>query len=391
MVKLKKRYFSLSTVYDIFIFIFTFSLFNDKLVADTFGIYALKSLFFIFLLFLSINITKYIKKTTLNINYILFYFFIFLWVIVILINTILLSDMDIINNLMKVIAIFSIVIFYSQYNLKKILYMIWFSMLVSVVDCHFSDTISQWTFRRSGGTEDPNEFASQLLMTLFISFYLYKQNHNKIFIFFTISALIYGLLMAGSKSSFLSLGFIIIYGLLKFYKQLFNFKYIILILSLIFISFQLENIELVQDILIRAQSNGTADARFRLWESGYAMIQNHPILGIGMGNFIEDSITYSVEYLALGAQTAHNMYILWFSENGLIVFMLLLIFIFILLKKNYNSILTSDNFYLQLALLSSLLMGMTISMSYEKYLWLIIAIYINVQNNIDQKLEGKSV
>ena len=69
--------------------------------------------------------------------------------------------------------------------------------------------------------------------------------------------------------------------------------------------------------------------RFEIWQAGWAMIQTHPLLGIGVNMFVHDYIQYRIPGDALVAAYGHNHYIQLAAEIGvfgLLVFLGLMVY-----------------------------------------------------------------
>lgn len=285
----------------------------------------------------------------------------------------------------------SIVIYFSNYRLDKILYFIWLSMVVSILICYFNEPLSEWSFRKSGGTGDPNEFATQVLSFMFISIYLFKNNHSRIFIFSSSVLFIYGLFMAGSKSSFLILGILIIIIVLRNYQSFLNYKSFVLILILLFAfnAINFNNIKMINNMLERSKKSGTEYTRINSWIAGYHMLEDNVILGVGINNYADYTRQYAEVFLADDAIAPHNVFVKLVAESGIIVFLSFIIFIVILMLSNIRSILLSRYEYLWYATLSTILMGLTLGITYEKYFWISIAIMMQINKLINNKQSYK--
>lgn len=383
----------LSFISSLFSFIYIFSIFNDNFMVDNLGSASLKIIFVLFVLF---NFSKVILsfKHFSNIHK-YFYLLIFNIFFITLINTIEenYSSKFLIDNTILIIAILIIFTFYSQSNLKKTLDFVWISISISVIICYFNEPISEWTFRTTGGTGDPNEFATHLLIYLFLSIYLYKTYLNKIYIFIGIPFFFYGILMASSKSSFLALAILLTLLSTSKMKNIFNYKSFlflgILILGISFIDFS--EFELILNALSRFDSNNTASHRLDSWFAGLNMIQNNLLTGIGMEEYANNIILYSDVYLDPASRAPHNVYLAIFAENGIIVFILFLFFISTLFRNNFFYLFKSKLIYIQFMYLSLFLMAFTLGIQYDKYTWLILAIYVNILYSIKgDKYENNS-
>lgn len=375
----------LSKMNDILIFILVFTFFNDNFTVNILGENVLKIVFILFIVFNFHIMVRNIRNMNLLHDKLFFIFFTTLLIFFLIHNLINISS-DISKSITTFISIIAIILFFSHFTLKKTLYFIWLSMIVSVIICFFNNPISPWTFRTSGGTDDANEFAAQLLAFVFTSIYLYKINKNILFLSITIMFFLFGLFKAGSMSSFLTFGIITVLVIIKFlfyhFKNIFNYKLILILLIILFGAMQVDfsKVEVISNVLNRTKDTHTADYRMDSWVAGKHMIENHTFIGVGMNEFANNTRKYAEVYIHSPAP--HNLYIQLFAESGIIVFILFLIFIFVLLIQNYKIIIHSNEVWLSIAFLSLLIMGMTLGIIYDKYFILYIAIIMNVHNTI---------
>ncbi len=293
------------------------------------------------------------------------------------------------NNLLLLISMFVITICYINYNFDKVLYVVWVVTLSSVIILAFNSTINKWTFRKTGGTSDPNEFATQLLAFSMISIYLFRKNKNYIFVSISAMAFLYGLFQAASLSSFLAAFVLGIFILIKYLRFAFTKSIItVTIIAVVgifaFISLQdkILDIQAIDNVLGRTEKTGTAKTRFQSWNAGLNMLVDKPILGVGMNNYAANSPKYTRENLSQDSVAPHNIYLKSLAESGLIVFLALIIFLFDMLTKYFRTIVNSDYFWIYLAVVAFLLMGFTLGLNYNKYLWLTFALLMNVQNQL---------
>lgn len=390
---LKKNYLTwalfnnpLSLLNDMLIFLLIFSFFNDNFSVEHLGENILKILFLLFVIFNAHAVLKNIKKMNLLHDKLFFVFFI-LFLIVSLIQYIMSLPTDLIKPVYILLNMIIIIPFFSYYPLKKTLYFIWVSMMISVIICFFNDPLSPWTFRTTGGTGDPNEFSAQLLAFMFISIYLFKINKSKVFMIITMIFFIYGFFMAGSMSAFLMLGVLSAAFIFKFlfynFQHLFNYKLLLVFLFVIVGAIQVDftKLEPVANMLDRTKDANTARYRMDSWVAGQHMIENHPFIGVGIDEFAHNTRKYAEVYI-IHSPAPHNIYILIFAETGIIVFMSFLIFIATLLIQNCTIIINRNEIWILFAFLSLLLMGMTLGFFYDKYFVLSIAIMMNVHNII---------
>ncbi|MCU7495105.1 MAG: O-antigen ligase family protein [Ignavibacteria bacterium] len=369
------------------VFIFVFSIFNDNLLVDIFGENVLKG---IFLLFIVVNL----RRLYLNIlnwrmlrNIVPFFIFLILTYFIMLIN--FAGFERLLENSFLWISMLVIVVYFINYDINEVVYMIWASLIISSIYAFFSQPISEWTFRKTGGTGDPNEFAAQLLSVLPLSVYLFtvikSMVYKTIVICVSLAVFIYALFIAGSMSGFLMLGFLIPVVLIRFMSLSFTKSLMVIglgllmfMISLLVFQEKLENTEAVQNMLGRTQETGTAQTRLNSWKAGINMFIEQPFLGVGMRQYAEYSPKYSKTFLSSDSVAPHNMFIEVLAESGIIVFIAFVIFLIDLMSRYFNEIRRSSYFWLYLSLLAYILMGFTLGITYNKFMWLSVAILMNV-------------
>ncbi len=377
----------LKLINDFIVFIFIFSMFNDNFMVDVFGPNILKNIMVIFIITNIKGIIEGFAKSLTGITRTFLIVFTLLTASMLIVE---LRDLrtDLEPNMYLIIAIFVIFYYFAFYKeIEKVLYFVWFSVMSSIVICYFNKPISPWTFRTTGGTGDPNEFAAQVASFIFLSVYLYTRNRNIPFLLSSLVFGAYGLLKAGSKSAVLTLIVLMLYiGLVRYrenLKALLSIKSMLaaIVIVIAFIKFDVMDIKLVKDFMGRTHSSATAEMRYKSWQAGWEMIKHNFWFGVGMGAFAEHNPKYLRKgYLDESARAAHNIYVKLFAESGALTFTAFLLFLFILLKTHYFQIIHSDYFWLQASTLAYLVMGFTLGIFYDKYFWLSLAIYTNVVN-----------
>lgn len=375
---------------DLFIFIIVFSFFNDNYMVETFGENILKILFVAFVFIFSKRILINFGKMTLLQDQLFFVFYLSL-IIMFLVHILLNRQDNFITNALSLITILAIVIYFGRFPLTKLLYFVWVSMVISVVICFFNEPISSWTFRTTGGTGDPNEFATQLLMFLFASIYLFSLNRSKLFLSISMLFFLYGFFKAGSLSAFLVLGitiFLYVLGRFRTYvKSILNYKSAILLagILMIFIFVDFSKVIAVSNMLNRTKHTVSADSRFNNLIAGLHMVENNPIIGVGVNNYADNTRKYAEIYLHNDAIAPHNVYLKLAAESGLFVFILFMFLIVVLLFKNFKIIQSSNYFNLWLSTVAVLLMGLSLGITYDKYFWLMIVIYMQVNSFLKER------
>jgi len=367
-------------MYQFLIFMFVFSFFNDNFLVDYLGENILKAIFVLFLLFSWFRILINIKTMNLLIDKTFFIFIGLLTIVFLMQNIVDMSD-NIIKPIFSLFSIIAIVLYFSRYPIERLLYFVWISMVISIVICYFNDPMSEYTFRTTGGTGDPNNFATQLLAFIFSAFYLYTRNKSKVFLIVSLFLFLYGIFSAGSKSSFLIFALVLFLVLLVKFKHLFGPKIgLLFFLSLlIVVQIDFSKVQAVSNMLDRAESGSkTAETRFISWKAGQHMVEQNPILGVGLEQFAKHTHQYAE--IIISATAPHNSYVKLIAESGIIVFAAFLLFIYTLMVRNFNIFRKHDLFWVYLALLATLFMGMTLGLTYAKFQWLFIAILMHMHH-----------
>ncbi len=374
---------------DIVLFLLIVSFINDDFIVDR--IAGENSLKIIFGLFILVHIQEIIASFAGPKNRVIktFYIFIFLMSLVLFINVIT-GNLELMKGLQVTIAILIVFVYFSYYeNLDKLLYMIWFAVIISAIISLFNEPSDKWSYRISGGTNDENEFSVHLLAGMSIGVYLF-QKHKNIWLFLGTSGLfLYALIYAGSRTAMLFLALAILYIILvKFtfvLKKVLSLKVLLglLIVGIAITQYDFSKVRAIKGFQERAGNLGTAQERFISWKAGARMTQDNLILGVGADNYAKNTRKYAVDYVAEGSLAPHNIFIKMFAEEGFFVFVAFLYFLYTLLTADFRVILESEYFWLSLAVYAALFMGLTLSISYEKYFWLILALLSNAILKID--------
>ncbi len=367
------------------LFLMIFSVFNDAMVTEYAGEMVLK---LITQLFIVVHLRDFYyiiigQKTAVMKS---FYTMMLIVLAVLLFSNLLYLDVSLDFNLKRMIAIFAIFVYIAHYkDFDQMLYVIWITMIISAIYAFFGDTVEQYTFRKSGGNEDPNEYAAQLLSVMFITVYLFKKNKNYYFLFGSLAFFFYSLLYAGSKSSFIFLSVLLI--IILFVKKEVIFSYIFslrgmlgsiaLFIVLGGLFFALSGDSAVSGLQERAGSTGTFHQRLVVWSAGLEMIADNFFLGVGFGEFPLHVGDYLRSYLADEAHASHNVFIKIFAESGVFSFIAFCLFIFSLFHTKYSEIIRSNYFWVYLSSLAVILMGLTIPTLHHKDFWVSLGVLAN--------------
>ena len=392
----------MNIIKDISMFLFIFSIYNDNLTVDFVGetVFKIMQLQFLIIYAKDIYIAFAMHKNKVVKSFLIFF--------AILFSIISLTEVIYFNNILLksiplLLTIIVIYVYFSYYqNLEKVLYMIWGAMIIGAIYSIFAPTINPWTFRRSGGTVDPNEYSMQLLTTMFFTIYLYVKNKNIIFLLGSFGLFFYSLLFAGSKSSMLVLAILSLYAIIvKFdfvVKKILSLKGligIVIVITILF-SYNFSSMKAVSGMEERSHSTGTMHQRFMAWEAGSEMIRDNFLLGTGFDAFAKSSVDYLDKYLSqYDGLAAHNIFVKLFAETGIFPFIAFIVALIYLFKTKFTQILRSEYFWLSLAAYATILMGMTLSLIYNKFFWFPLAfltyaiIMVSTKEDEDKEIDAK--
>lgn len=165
--------------------------------------------------------------------------------------------------------------------------------------------------------ENPNLFGAYLLMIISIltAFTLRERAVKKKTVFAVILlSLLLCLALTYSRGAWVSLAAIVL-GLTLFYDKRFGLLFLLVPVMLAFYHGQV-----VERFLSLFSGEDTSvDLRFALWESTMAMIEEHPLLGVGWGAYFLAYPDYNFFIQEEGVLIfhAHNMYLNMLAEVGI--------------------------------------------------------------------------
>jgi hypothetical protein len=159
-----------------------------------------------------------------------------------------------------------------------------------------------WRLRGVGFLNDPNDFAQALVMGLPMLWWFVRKGawfRNAFCVGLPASILVYAVVLSQSRGAILGIASILFLGVRK---KLGNFKTVMLM------GIAGAGVVVVGMTGGRAMSSKerSAEERIEAWEEGFRMLKSSPIFGVGYDQFIDN------HYL-----TAHNSFVLGFSELGL--------------------------------------------------------------------------
>ena len=160
-----------------------------------------------------------------------------------------------------------------------------------------------------------------------------------------LAAMLVAIVLAGSRGGYVGIiaGIIFMLGSLayeKLSKPKVIFASVLLFIILLGGTF----------VLFKPQANdmgrtgSSSNIRYYIWTTSLEMIQNHPLLGVGIGNY-QDSfkeltdgrVNYN-EYIAPEALTAHNLYLHLYLTTGIFGLVSFVAILYFALRKSKNKV-----------------------------------------------------
>jgi O-antigen ligase len=252
---------------------------------------------------------------------------------------------------------------------------------------HFTGTytIDSYSIQRAGGlAEDPNDTAMLLLAGLPFAAYWSAHSikpHIKL-LFFSVFVLIIGaIVLTQSRGGGLALLLI----LLLFYLRRPSIKVTVIGISALTVGFLMTSaayLERMQSVTtVGASKDGSLDIRFQLVETGIDVLLANPVLGVGIGNFGK-AFAQSNSNFAISDFAAHNMYLEFFVENGVIagLLFLTLMAVAVLRSLKYDTLNNRESsiyglgFCVSMSILSVMINGLFLSQGKSAVLWFLIGI-----------------
>lgn len=193
--------------------------------------------------------------------------------------------------------------------------------------------------------DNPNSLAAFMVIAIFpiIMMIIYEKNKLKKGLYGLLTLIIFfNIVFAYSRSAYVGVG-VGLFILILFY----SYKMLIIVVPILL--FAVFNSK-VRERILNITSNSQNFLRIKVWKTALKMIEDHPILGVGNGNFTEryDEYVKRYPYLEYGYShfPAHNSYLKVFSELGIIgiVNFCAIILLAIIHVKKFISV-TKDNFY----------------------------------------------
>ncbi|MCH4826788.1 O-antigen ligase family protein [Planococcus halocryophilus] len=324
---------------------------------------------------------------------------IFLLIVIIsfLINAFRFSSVENSIDLLRfLLAIFTGIAVYSSIQNKKDIFsilIVWIfaatsSSIISILSFFFNgngistllefnnlSVVEFYTLKFSNSIffEDPNNLATYLIISIFITLGIAFSSHVSIkYKYLILSIQLLGLILTMSRSAYLggAVAFLIFFLFHKSKSYSRILIKIIVILSLFPLTFSFYK---------AIDSDVSAMSRYELWQVGLNMTLSNPIFGVGIGNSSIVFDQYINSKLLIPNPHFHNLFLTISSEMGIVgLFAFTLIFIKYILNWNkYNDVLYM---FLSLGLVAYLVQSMGVEYFASRHFWIFIPLLIKYKS-----------
>lgn len=265
--------------------------------------------------------------------------------------------------------------------------------MVSAIFAIFQGEISEdalSSIRVAGLAANANQAARYFVIALVFFYYLRTKTtsaFNKLLYLVGIFVTFVGVFFTVSRSGMLLL--FGAFGLILIFQPRVKNKVgsiILLVIGLLVVSFFSDSIfKIIRDIFPAVQEGtDTVGLRYNLWRAGWKMWVDHPLSGVGIGQYNHNLWRYmmNMEGPTRGSASSHNTYVQVLSETGImgfIFFMTMLINAFKHLWPSHSRAIEVDQdlrntWFIILVIIS--VGGITITDLANKILWMVMGISV---------------
>lgn len=235
---------------------------------------------------------------------------------------------------------------------------------------------------------NPNNFAAYLLLCVFPVFMLFiyeKQKKYKLIYLLIFILTTVNIVLTFSRNVLIGFGIGILVLILIYSKKLLA-VFVPLVASAL----------CIPQIRIRISEVGESSlniSRIKLWKTALLMFRDHPVFGVGNGNYAAEYNTYVYRYpqLYCGFKTypAHNTYLKILSELGIVGEIVFITMIIFLVLRLYKFIKNSDDMYFKhfytgffASVLAFLFMNISDNFFFvpktTTYFWMIVSVFMGL-------------
>jgi hypothetical protein len=206
----------------------------------------------------------------------------------------------------------SIIQFFNKHSIQGIFYYFGERLISLSMPGVAKASISGIEFLRPYGTfSHPNSLAGFYLLVYF--FVLTYKKFNRHLLLKYISLLIFSLLVFISFSKIAIMTYLIL-SIVYYLASSNKLKCRICVIARLFV------IIMVSFIFLRAVTDPlTVNKRIELMKNSITIIFRYPVLGVGLGSYLIEQAKFPSKFYLFFNQPVHNIFLLFFSELGLVV------------------------------------------------------------------------
>lgn len=253
---------------------------------------------------------------------------------------------------------------------------------LSLFDFTLIHTKSGYWNRYTGIFGEPN-FAGGLLATTvpFLGYYVRKTDN---LIHFTVNIIAIFLIfvsiyLTGSRMSIIMVSVGVFLMVLYEVSSRYSVWAAVLVSATLTVSFIMimyfllhDRLQYLLSFILGTGGDGSIESRYLILLSGIEMALDNPILGVGLGNFNNEIINYSSE---LAGKSAHNVFIAYFAEIGMVGGLIFTILLFYLSFSFFHIGFHGKNpriFYIFIASIVVFVQLLFLSDFNNRFLWFIL-------------------
>jgi len=265
----------------------------------------------------------------------------------------------------------------------------------------------------SGFMGDENDFALVMNMAIPFAYFMFLETNStkkKILYLSACCIFIAANVASLSRGGFVGLVPVILYCWYKTPKKVLSTIIVAIMISVLYFSASPKYWDEVRSIKEENIQKGTGEGRWYSWKLGWRMFLDHPIIGVGQGNYPILAPKYQTPGEALyrrpvWGRAVHSLYFTLIPELGLVGILLFSGMLYFsykdlkwILKKEKESLLKQNQskeiiqqlhkikfiiFGITGAMLGYLVSGAFLSVLYYPHFWLLIALFVSIRNIVE--------
>lgn len=258
---------------------------------------------------------------------------------------------------------------------------------------------SDVSIRVQGPTGDPNVFATYLIVIMGLALSQLCASDSlkfKIALTMIVALIIINIVYTSSRSGMagvaMAMGMFAVFGQYRRKGVVFALIFVLILLS----PFILTNLrDLAPDTYGTFHTTGLEDIgrdpRIDAWKTGMKIVRLHPVIGIGLGNFMDVYLRYREPLFIQKAQPVQNTFIKIWAEGGTVAMAAFVVFLVFLFKNLFACLLKSpdrDFRLLAAGILAGVVGLLPLHIAQEniweqEFLWMLFAMTVVICRSLD--------